>query len=434
MLASLQAGSLLATPATIKAGPMVGHVAMREATVWVQLDQAAAVRLAYWPKTRPDAVFYSAISQAESSDFHAVRLLADQVEPGTTYAYAVEIDGQRLDPVHRQRFTTPPYYRDRTPAPDFAVALLGRDYVLDPPFDPPNRTPGGNYRIYNTILEQKPEVVIWTGSTLALREPDWSSRSGLFRRYSHNRAFPEKQALLAAQPHYAVWGTTDYGPPAAQGNLWNRNVSREAFGVFWPNPSQGVTTVPEGITTRFGWSDVDFFLLDDRTFREMESANPRSRRLLGDAQIEWLVSALRQSEATFKVVVCGTPLLHPVDDPGHLTAAPAEREKLLNLLTQHRIQGLIFVAGGQVQGEITRLVRANTYPVFEIKTGPLTARPSDQPDERNFFRVPGSLTPGRQFGILRFTGVEDAREAVYTVYDADGKVLRTQTLRAADLR
>src|SRR6185369_14236426 len=105
-------------------------------------------------------------------------------------------------------------------------------------------------------------------------------------RYTLSRAVPELQGLLGRTNHFAIWDDHDYGPNDADRSFVLKDVSLEAFRLFWENPSYGVPGLG-GITSMFEWSDAQFFLLDDRSFRSVNDRRTGERTMLGRAQYEW---------------------------------------------------------------------------------------------------------------------------------------------------
>ncbi|MEM8549830.1 MAG: alkaline phosphatase D family protein, partial [Verrucomicrobiota bacterium] len=282
----------------LKAGPMVGYTDMREAALWVQTTGAREVKVAYWPKDNPAAYATTPTVLTQAQDFYTATLVAGPLMPGTAYNYEVILDDKPVSLPYATGFSTPPDFRDRFPPPDLTVALGSGNYVNDAPFDPPNRIPGDDYSIFLAIEAKRPDFMIWLGNNIFLREADWGSRSGIYARYSHNRAVPELQPLLGSVPHLATWSTHDYGPPQADRYHLGRVHATAAFQSFWANPPHGEQD-DIGNASAFRWSDVAFFILDDRTFRDLSDPIKDRRSILGEAQLSWLLQSLKQSEATF---------------------------------------------------------------------------------------------------------------------------------------
>ena len=78
-------------------------------------------------------------------------------------------------------------------------------------YEPPYQTIGSGYEIFETIKKSNPVLMLWLGNTAHLRQSDWSSKSGYIKRYTTARAQKNLQNLLANIPHYATWGSADYG-------------------------------------------------------------------------------------------------------------------------------------------------------------------------------------------------------------------------------
>lgn len=422
----------LSTPlsAALVSGPMLGHIEMREATVWVQTDAPSFVRVAYTEESNQGKQHWSLLVETNNAQQNTATLILDQVEPGTRYSYRVELNGELVSKANT--FTTPAYFKGRTPPPDLRIAVGGAHYAVEDGFEPPYQILGGGYGIFSTIMEAKPELMLWLGNTAHLRDSDWASNSGTLKRFTKARAIPELQPLLANVPNYATWAAADYGPENAGRHYSFRQQVEGNFKAFWPQPVE-VSTL-DGIATRFRRSDVDFFILDVRSYRDDVPSVTKSPTILGDEQLEWLRQEIVRSTATFKVIVAGAPILNPAEKRDNLSYAEGEHTRLLQTLRDERIAGLFFLSGGKYYGELTRLVHANSYNLYDLTVGPLTANPKDNADELNFFRMPGSSVFERHFALLDFTGPEEDRLLTLRVMSMEGKELWSRTVKASQLQ
>ncbi len=425
-------GFLLTThAASLTGGPMVGVPEMREGRVWVQTDGPATVQLRYAAADAPGSPQLSAPARIDATTGFSAILIAGPLEPGTTYTAQVLIDGTPAG--EAVTLTTPPKFRGLRPPPDFSIAAGGAHYVNQKAYDPAFRNLGGDYdKVFASLTAKQPEWMLWLGASTHLREADWGSFSGMAARYRHNRALPDAQTLYRSIGHAAVVGAAEFGPPDNDVFFWQRSQSARAFRQFWPNPSANVAG-QDNHATLLRWSDVEFYLLDDRTHRDLTPELESQRTVLGEAQLNWLITSLRRSPARFKIVCMGSPILNPAESPAHLTAAPTERERLLDALTTHKIGGVVFLTGGKRYGELTKVVRRAAPDLYELTLGPLTASVLDVKRDLNFFRVPGTTLEQRHFAILTFQGEEDARELVVTVYDVEGEAIWSRALPYAEL-
>ena len=94
----------------------------------------------------------------------------------------------------------------------------------------------------------------------------------------------------------------------------------------------------EGITSSFSHADVDFFLMDDRTFRIPADLKTSTPQLFGRAQLDWLIQALKYSDATFKLVGIGSQVLSTSAQYENYATMEAERGEL-RLTPSHRELG-----------------------------------------------------------------------------------------------
>jgi alkaline phosphatase D len=416
--------------ADIIAGPMLGPIDMREAKVWVQTDAPSKVRVAYAEQDQANALRWSHSIETNAADNYTATLTLNAVEPGKKYHYRIELDGKLSEA--QNTFNTPAHYLNRTPPPDLRIAIGGAHYVTEEGFEPPYQILGGGYGIFSTILAEQPDMMIWAGNTAHLRESDWASKSGTLKRFAKARSVPELQPLLAGIPHYGTWSSADYGTPNAGKFYSYRQHAEGSFKAYWPQPVE----VPQldGITTRFRRSDVDFFMLDTRSARDDAPSSDRLPQMLGNAQIEWLRQEIIHSTATFKIIVAGAPILNPADNRNNLSYAEREHSDLLQMLRDERISGLFFISGGKYYGELTRLVHANSYNLFDLTLGPLTANPKENQDELNFFRMPGTSTFERHFALIDINGPEADRALNIRVMSMEGKELWQRTIQASQLQ
>jgi len=432
-LPSLAAATLILAnyclQAALVSGPMLGPVEMREAKIWVQADGPSLVRVAYAKDGTESEMEWSLPQETDNTTGHAATIVLSEVEPGQSYQYRVEVNGE-LTPGSFQ-FTTPDFYHGRTPPPDFKIAVGGAHYVNEEGFEPPYKTIGGGYQIFDSIQKTNPDLMLWLGNTAHLRESDWSSKSGFIKRYTSARSLDEMKGFLANVPQYATWGSADYGSPHADSNYSYRSFAESSFQAFWPEAAPVPTL--EGITTRFRYADAEFFLLDTRSHRNDQPTSKDTAQVLGSDQIEWLRRELVRSSANFKIIAAGSPILNPANSRTNLSYASSENTALLQMFRDEAIPGLVFLSGGKYYGELTRLVHANSYNLFDLTLGPLTAAPQDNQKELNFFRMPGTSVFERHFATLGFSGPEDARILNITVLSQSGDVLWNRKIAADEL-
>ncbi|NOR87164.1 MAG: alkaline phosphatase family protein, partial [Bacteroidales bacterium] len=89
--------SVQAQESLLQSGPMVGYSTMKEVMLWVQTKEASQVYFEYWNQDRPQHKFKTEILITAKENGFIARLIADQLQPGNQYNYAVYINDQLVD-------------------------------------------------------------------------------------------------------------------------------------------------------------------------------------------------------------------------------------------------------------------------------------------------------------------------------------------------
>lgn len=422
---------LVGQKSLLQSGPMLGYVEMREALVWVQTKEAAEVKIGYSELGGSGTLLFTESVATLKSQAFTAKLIADQVEPGKTYRYQVYINGKAVELPYPTRFTTPPIWRWRTDPPNFKVALGSCTYVNEPAYDRPGKGYGSEYEIFTSINEKSPNLMIWLGDNTYLREPDWYTRTGILHRHTHTRSLPEMQPLLAKTHHYATWDDHDYGPNNSDRTWVQKELTTEAFNLFWGNLTSGLPGESDpGITSMFRYNDVDFFLLDNRSFRtpnDQERAD--NKTVLGKKQLEWLIESLIFSDASFKMVCIGGQVLNTSErGETYVNLAPKEQAYLLRRISEENIENVVFLTGDRHHTELSELTLANGKKVYDLTISSLTAGTGSERNEVNNNRVEGTLLVKHNFGLLEFSGKQKERKLLVRVCDKDGETVWVREL------
>ncbi len=422
---------------------MVGWVDMREARLWVQTTRPARAQFVYWDSAAPAKRYTTATRTTDAATAFTATLLADSVRPGRTYHYALRLDGREIARPYPLRFRTPPITGPgRDSVPTLRIAIGSCYYVPEAEYDRPGQVYGSNLEIMSAVAGTKPDIMLWLGDNTYLREADWTSRTGILHRWTHTRSQPLLQPLLGGAAHLGTWDDHEYGPNDADRSYGLKGVTREAFDLFFPMPPNTAAR-GEGLYRIVEFGDVAIVLLDDRWFRSPNRRTTGDRVYWGEAQVEWLLDALRFSPATFKLVVNGGQVLSPLAIYENAATYPAERARLLQRITDERIPGVVFLSGDRHHTELTRMPRdsmrtaADTarapYPLFDLTVSPLTAGVG-RSGETNPWRVEGTYVTQHNFATLDVRGPRSDRVLTMTVRGVDGAPLWSRELRARDLR
>lgn len=409
-------------------GPMPGHVDMLGATIWLQCTQQCQAQLEYWVKEAPDSLLRSEVINSEPSKAHAMEFSLDRLFPGRTYGYRVLLEGKAVDVGEPLWFHTQPLWKFRTEPPEFTVAAGSCTYVNEPAYDRPGTAYGGGYGIFNSIAETEPDLMLWLGDNIYLREPDWGSWPGYLHRYTSTRSLPELQHLLRCTQHYAIWDDHDFGPNDCDGSFVGAEMSHKAFDLFWANPTHGLPGLG-GNGTSFSYADIDFFLLDDRSFRVPPDLVTGKPTMLGQIQIDRLIQMLKYSDASFKIVALGGQFLNTAAVYETYATFPEERQQLIDRIEMEGITGVVFLTGDRHHSDLSKLDLKDGNVIYDLTVSPLTSGVHAK-KETNSLAVEGTYVEQRNFATLAFKGPRKARTLVMAVHDQEGKVVWERSIAA----
>jgi len=333
-------------------GPMVGTVNMRSARVWLQLQSLPrGAEVPAWLEFQPEASSDARLVEKSPSvrltpDQNAAVLVLDQLEPGTRYRYRARWGhGRAAQTSAWYNLTTEALWQWRADPPPLRVVAGSCAYTNDPASDRPGQAYGRSTGIFQSMAQRKPDVTLWMGDNIYLREPDFDDRSAMARRYDQWRALPDLQPLLQQGRHLATWDDHDFGPNDSNASNITKDISLDLFKQYWANPSYGIAGLP-GVFTQTRASDVEFFFLDGRWYRDSDKLADDDRAMLGAGQLRWLQNALTASTATWKLVVSGSQILNLRNGYEGWHKFPKEQQAFLNWLEQAKNPGGYADVGG----------------------------------------------------------------------------------------
>ncbi|MEJ6523869.1 MAG: alkaline phosphatase D family protein, partial [Opitutales bacterium] len=139
------------------------------------------------------------------------------------------------------------------------------------------------------------------------------------------------------------------------------------------------------------------------------------KRMLGDAQFEWLINGLKNSKARFKMIISGSTLHHSKVDGWRIYTF--SRHRLFDAIKENEISGAMYVSGDVHQSLVWEHHESDRvgYPMIEI--------------------VSSGITNGRDlsFATVDFdTTLEDPTVRVRIIY-GDGKVHTDKTWKLSQL-
>jgi len=413
----------LSARADIVAGPMIGHVTENSVRIWLQLSTPDEVQVRAFAVGDKRSVGSITVDVAGPLPFTCDIPFTD-LEPDTAYRFEILVGDKPVQVVPELVTMTAPMPGT---LPVFSVAGLAG---LSPAMllDPQGKTL--DLPVLQTLIKQRPRMCFMLGNPGQI--PDAmadlpTKRQATFRvmvdAHRLTRNVASWQPLLRTTPWYRVAGAGEYGP--WDENSENMPFLREglaAFQRYWPNPTYGINKVPGSFTTTT-YGDVDFFLLD--AFSQRVPTPTAKRQMFGPEQIAWLQTTLKESKATFKVLVAGVPLLGEYPDESGWAGFPDERTAFIQWLFTQRITGVVMLSGGRASRELSlRQVekKGQEYPLYDLSTGYLwMPPPADATTKAANPNRRGKASWDSGFGLLEFAGPKNKRHVNLSLRDAQGQ-------------
>ncbi len=261
---------------------------------------------------------------------------------------------------------------------EFLSGGCGRIYDLTRCIDLPESAFhfNGSPTIFNKMTEEGSDMMIWLGDAtylLGLQHAmgqcptgvdDWANKDMAFDRYRFQRDYHD--SLTVAMPQLAITDNHDLGPNEFNKNMPTIDQTREIFMDWWPNPEYKSTPEGQGLYSSYQYKDVEYFLLDNRSYRD------GTQQHLGPDQLEWLKTSLLNSTATFKVLINGTPSFQR-NCGGRNFCNTDQSTELINYIQGNNINGVLsFSADIHEQKFMLRDGDVN-YPLIDVLSGNLNS-------------------------------------------------------------
>jgi alkaline phosphatase D len=421
-------------------GIAVGDVTGQSALLWLRTDGPKVVQFEWAPVAAWDVAAKMATAVAP-----VVRTPLFTTGPQTDFTLAVPIEG--LIPATRYRYYVFVGTKGREgTTTEVRVAARGEFTTLA---DVKNQVPvtfawsgdlGGQqhcrrgvagYPIFDVMRAQQLDFFLFLGDTMYADHvcPSPPNEPGAdflattlteYRaRHRYQRGAEALRRFLERVPVYAIWDDHEVrnnfsGPFDSQ-----MPSGRQALQEYWP-----IRVAPDDPhrlyrAVRVG-ADLELFLLDTRQYRSRNAdQDGPAKTMLGETQLQWLLSGLIGSTATWKVIVTTVPLSIPKGGgatvPGNDgwaggpdgTGFERERQSIVDTILNRRVKNVVFLAGD------VHYVQANAYdpngdgtPDFhEFVAGPLSASPGRLTPASEGLRPTRLINEGGyfNFGLIRVT-------------------------------
>jgi len=422
-------------------GVAVGDVTSRSALLWLRTDGPMMVQFEWAPAAEWDDIVSKTkktvaslartplLTTGQESDF-TLAIPIEGLTPATRYRYYVRVGTKGSEGIStearvvaRGEFMTLPDAKSQVAVTFAWSGDLGGQQRC--------RRGAAGYPIFDVMRAQQLDFFLFLGDTIYGDEVCASppNESGAdFRamtlaeyraRHRYQRGAEALRRFLDSVPVYVIWDDHEVRNDFAGPFDIQMSDGREALREYWPiriasdDPHRLYRTVRAG-------ADLELFILDTRQYRSRNADQDGSAKtMLGEKQLQWLLTGLAESTATWKVIVTSVPLSIPkggnADHPGNdgWAGGPGspgferERQVIVDTILDRRVKNVVFLAGD------VHYVQVNAYdpngdgtPDFhEYVAGPLSAAPGRRTLPNAGLRPTTLINEGgyMNFGLVRVT-------------------------------
>lgn len=437
----LPLGSPFAETAATSMNPLpqgiaVGDVTSQSALLWLRTEGPQAVQIewasvAAWELMSKMATIRSpaartAVFVTSADRDYTLTIPLDGLASATRYRYHVlvgQAQGAALTLATRGEFTTLPDAANSAPVTFAWSGDLGGQQRC--------RRGAAGYPIFDVMRAQQLDFFLFLGDTMygdnlcpsPPNEPGADFRATTLAEYRarhrDQRGAEALRRFLDSVPVYVIWDDHEVRNNFAGPFDSQMPVGRQALREYWPirvapdDPHRLYRTVRAG-------ADLEVFILDTRQYRSRNAdQDGPAKTMLGERQLQWLLSGLTESTATWKVIVTTVPLSIPkgggagvlgndgwAGGPGS-PGFEWERQVIVDRILGRRVKNVVFLAGD------VHYVQANMYdpngdgiPDFhEFMAGPLSAAPGPLTPPSAGLRPITLINEGGyfNFGLIRVT-------------------------------
>jgi len=153
--------------------------------------------------------------------------------------------------------------------------------------------------------------------------------------------------------------------------------------------------------------------------------------MLGKFQKQWLLNKLKNSTATFKVLVSSVPWAKGTK-PGSLDTwdgHPQEREEIFQFIEKNRVEGIVLLSADRHRSDAWRIERPYGYNFYEFESSKLTNIHTHKVMPKALFGYNKKCS----VGLLEFDTTRDDPQVSYRILSIDNEEVYRRTVFKSDL-
>ncbi|MFT5012235.1 MAG: alkaline phosphatase D [Dinoroseobacter sp.] len=302
--------------------------------------------------------------------------------------------------------------------------------------------------IFNAILSEPKDAFVFLGDNIYGDTEDMEVLAQKYKKLGANSLVKE---LRETTPTYAIWDDHDYGENDGGKDYPQKEASKELLLDFWKVPTDSPRrTREDGLYGSYvvgqGTHQIRIILPDLRyqrddltsvgkldffTDRRPKNMGPYSKSvgsMMGEQQWEWLAAELQKPEA-LKIIASSLQVL------SDFTGWEAwgnfdDKQRLLDLIKKHRVNGVMLISGDTHWGEISRLEAGLDYPLWDVTSSGLTEEWKQVSPNKN--RV-SEATTEVNYGFISVNWANEDPSIHFGLKDVEGKLVVSKNINLSDI-
>jgi len=306
--------------------------------------------------------------------------------------------------------------------------------------------------IWTPINAMDPELFVFLGDNIY---GDTRDMKILAQKYKKLAAKPGFQTLRKKTPVIAIWDDHDFGENDAGREYPEKEGSKDLFFKFWDEAKDsprrrdagGIYTAYEYgpmservqvILPDLRWdrtpivraNDVDNKRRSELGFGPYIPSTDTKAKMLDEAQWLWLEDQLRRP-AKLRIIGSSVQFLSSFPGWEGWGLFPNERQRMIDLITKTRAEGVLFISGDTHWAELSRQSRGVPYPLYDFTSSGLTQTWHNV--SPNAHRLPNCLYTEENFGVVEINWQVPDPMIVLQARDISGKPVFERSILLSEL-
>ena len=267
-------------------------------------------------------------------------------------------------------------------------------------------------KLWEAIELNNPSVWIWGGDIIYSDTEDMQYMEQNYLTQKNNFKYDN---FIKNVDVLATWDDHDYGLNDGGTEYLYKEKAQQLFLDFLDIPENDERRLQKGIYHSkdyvIGDHSIKVLILDTRYFRTALTTDSLTNKrykpnkfgegtMLGEIQWNWLENELKNSKASFNIIVSSIQFLsneHGFETWGNM---PHEIEKLETILKSTKAKNTILLSGDRHISEISKKdIEGLNYPLIDFTSSGMTHSYTNFSNEPNKFRVVDAVSE-KSFGVL----------------------------------